>query len=499
MKNEVNPRSLSLIKCSLLFSTMMKNTNSIKWLLIVVLLAGINNVMAQNEKPRVFVLTDIENEPDDAQSLVRFLTYSNQWDVEGIVATTSCWQRDKTAEWRIHEIVDAYGKVRENLEVHENGYPPYKYLKSIIKIGVPKFGMTGVGDDQDSQGSEWLIHCLKKEDPRPLYVQAWGGANVLAQALWKMERTLPKSELDQVIRKIRVYTISDQDDSGPWIRKNFPNIFYVVSPGYEENGGGQYHYATWSGISGDKFHGRFSGPDFAIVDNPWLDKHIRQNHGPLGAEHPHTEYLMEGDTPSFLGLVNNGLNNPERPDFGGWGGRYELYIPPFKKYMYEPETRPIWTNTQDEVWSEITNQFHTSNHATIWRWREAYQHDFAARIDWSNTPEYSKANHPPIAKLGHANEMTVYSGDKVVLSGAGSIDPDNNNLKYQWIHYKEVGTLNASRRNSLKFENLDKQVASFTAPKVDTVKTMHFILAVTDDGTPSLTRYQRVLVNVLPK
>ena len=71
------------------------------------------------EKPRVFVLTDIENEPDDAQSLVRFLTYSNQWDVEGLVATTSCWQRDKTAEWRIHEIVDAYGKVRANLERHE--------------------------------------------------------------------------------------------------------------------------------------------------------------------------------------------------------------------------------------------------------------------------------------------------------------------------------------------------------------------------------------------
>jgi hypothetical protein len=230
-----------------------------------------------------------------------------------------------------------------------------------------------------------------------------------------------------------------------------------------------------------------------------LDKHIRQNHGPLGEEHPHTEYLMEGDTPSFLGLVNNGLNNPERPDFGGWGGRYELYIPPFKKYMYEPETRPIWTDTQDEVWSDITQQYHTSNHATIWRWREAYQHDFAARIDWSNTSDYSKANHPPVAKLGHANEISVKSGEKVTLSGEGSTDPDKDNLNYRWIHYKEVGTLNASRRNSLEFENSDKQVASFTAPNVETVKTAHFILVVTDGGEPSLTRYQRVIVNVLPK
>ena len=97
---------------------------------------------------------------------------------------------------------------------------------------------------------------------------------------------------------------------------------------------------------------------------------------------------MEGDTPSFLGLVQNGLNDPENPNYGGWGGRYEFYIPQFKKYMYYPETRPIWTNAEDEVYSNITKRFHTSNHATIWRWRIAYQHDFAARKDWSNEKEY---------------------------------------------------------------------------------------------------------------
>lgn len=453
------------------------------------------NAQYFKEKPRVFVLTDIENEPDDAQSLVRFLTYSNHWDVEGLVATTSCWQRDKTAEWRIHEIVDAYGKVKDNLEVHEPGYPTYDYLKGIIKTGIPKFGMEGVGEGQDSDGSEWLIQVMEKEDPRPVYIQAWGGANVLAQALWKMERTKTKAALDAIIKKMRVYTISDQDDSGPWMRRSFPDLFYVVSPGYEENGGGQYHYATWSGISGDKFHGRFEGPDFSLVDNLWLDENIRQNHGVLGAEHPHTEYLMEGDTPSFLGLVNNGLNNPEHPDYGGWGGRYELYIPHYQKYMYEPETRPIWTNAEDEVYSEITSRNHTSNHATIWRWREAYQHDFAARIDWSNTDDYNKANHPPVVKLGHPNEISVKSGSKVELSAVGSSDPDNNNLKYNWIHYREVGTLHAYW---LEMQNKDQMITSFTAPKVDKVNTMHFILEIKDDGLPSLTRYERVIVNVVP-
>jgi hypothetical protein len=446
-------------------------------------------------KPRVFVLTDIENEPDDAQSLIRFLTYSNQMDIEGIVATTSCWQRDKTAEWRILEIIEAFGKVRNNLEIHEKGYPTHHYLKSVVTSGLPKFGREGVGEGQDSKGSERLITCLRKNDPRPLYVQAWGGTNVLAQALWKMKQTLSTAELDEICKKIRVYAISDQDDTGPWIRNNFPSIFYIVSPGFEENGGGQYHYAAWTGISGDKFHGRFDGPDFTLVDNPWLDAHVRHNHGPLGAMYPHTDYLMEGDTPTFLGLINNGLNDPEHPNFGGWGGRYELYIPPYKKYMYEPETRPIWTDTQDEVYSEITNRYHTSNKATIWRWREAYQHDFAVRIDWSNTDKYHLANHPPVAKLNHPGKLTVKSGEKVKLSAYGSSDPDNNTLHYQWIHYQEVGTLNSS---GLKIESADRQKASFIAPKTKKAGTIHIILAVTDDGVPSLTRYQRVIVNVLP-
>src|ERR1700687_5534492 len=46
-------------------------------------------------RPRVIVMTDIANEPDDQMSLVRFLLYSNQFDVEGLVATTSTWMKDR--------------------------------------------------------------------------------------------------------------------------------------------------------------------------------------------------------------------------------------------------------------------------------------------------------------------------------------------------------------------------------------------------------------------
>lgn len=452
-----------------------------------------------NPKHRVFVLTDIENEPDDAQSLVRFLTYSNQWDVEGIVATTSCWQRDKTAEWRIHEIVDAYGKVRDKLEIHEPGYPSYEFLKSVIKKGVPKFGMQGVGEGHDSEGSEWLIKCLEKDDPRPVYLQAWGGVNVLAQALWKMERTKSKSELDEIISKIRLYTISDQDDSGPWIRRRFPDIFYIVSPGYQENNGNQYQYATWIGISGDHFLGNFKGPDFSMVDNPWLDEHIRSK-GPLGEVYPQTEYLMEGDTPAFLGLIANGLGDPEHPNYGGWGGRYELYIPSYNEaYMYEPETRPIWTDTEDKVWSDITQEYHTTNQATIWRWRKAYQKDFAARMDWSVTDDYNGANHPPVTVLNgdeslQVMDTTVSAGIWLELSALGSSDPDNHSLNYAWFIYEEAGSYNGT----VSIQNASFLTAKFEIPKDAVGKTIHVILEIQDDGKPFLHAYRRMIIKVAP-
>ena len=468
---------------------------------IVFILALLNtySVSCGIEKTRIVVLTDIENEPDDAQSMVRFLTYANHFDVEGLVATTSIHQQKRTAPARIQRIVEAYGKVQKNLSLHEPGYPSAESLLSVIREGLADYGMNAVGESNDSSGSELLIEAVDRDDPRPLWVTVWGGPNVLAQALWKVKATRSPEALEKFVAKLRVYTISDQDNSGPWIRKTFPDLFYIASPGM--HAGGAYHYATWSGISGDQFHGRFTGADFSIVDNPWLDEHIRQGHGPLGAEHPHTEYLMEGDTPSFLGLVQNGLNSPEHPNWGGWGGRYELYTPRMQKWFQEPETRPLWTNAIDEV-RGVDGNWHTSNHATIWRWRSAYQNDFAARIDWTFKP-YDQANHPPIVKLAHAAELQAKRGDEIQLSAAGTIDPDGDALSYEWFYYAEVGTLTTSSGRSgqpLEIHHFDQQMASFVVPTGRVMPpgtgTMHVILAVTDNGTPALTRYGRVIIDV---
>jgi hypothetical protein len=445
-------------------------------------------------KSRVLVLTDIENEPDDAMSMVRFLLYANHFDVEGLVATTSIHQKDKVAAWRIREIVEAYAKVRDNLELHEPGFPSADQLRATIVEGRPAYGMAAVGEGMDSAGSELLIAAADRDDPRPLWVPVWGGPNVLAQALWKVRATRSPAQLDRFVSRLRVYTISDQDDSGPWIRKNFPRLFYIASPGF--HGGGAYHHATWSGISGDRFHGRFAGANFAIVDNPWLDQHIRAK-GPLGAQYPKVEFIMEGDTPSFLGLIDNGLNAPEHPDWGGWGGRYELYAPRMRKWFAEPETRPLWTDAEDEVMG-VDGHWHTSNKATLWRWRQAYQHDFAARMDWTLVPRH-EANHPPVPTLAHAESLTARPGQRVHLRGDAT-DPDGDDLSFEWFYYPEAGGLSMQSGRTgapLSIDGATTRHASFVVP-TNAFKpgTMHFILAVTDTGTPSLTRYRRVVVDV---
>jgi hypothetical protein len=466
----------------------------------LLLAAGCLSLAGAADKPRVFVLTDIENEPDDAMSLVRYLVYANQFETEGLIATTSIHQQNHVAPQKIRQIVTAYGKVRDNLELHEPGFPTGEQMLALVSEGLPVYGLNGVGEGKDSSASEMLIRAIDRDDPRPLWVPVWGGPNVLAQALWKLRATRSPEALAQAVAKLRVYAISDQDDTGPWLRKEFPGLHYIVSPGF--NAGGAYHHATWSGISGDQFHARFAGGDFSLVTNEWLQTAVRSK-GPLGAEYPHWEFLMEGDTPSFLNLINNGLSHPEHPDWGGWGGRYELYTPRLQKWHLFAETRPIWSDADDEVMG-ADGRWHDSNHATIWRWRSAFQNDFAARMDWTIKP-YAAANHPPLAKLGHPARLTVKRGERVDLSAEGTTDPDGDAVSYHWFYYNEASSFPLSSARSgqpLDIRNFDQPKAWFTVPTTRVMPPgtgdLHIILAVTDHGTPRLTRYQRVSVTVAP-
>ncbi|AQR75616.1 nucleoside hydrolase-like domain-containing protein [Sphingomonas sp. LM7] len=445
----------------------------------------------QPAKVRLFVLTDIGGDPDDKMSMVRLMTYANHFDIEGLVATRN---GGGLFPEQIEKVIQGYAKVRDNLALHEPGFPSTTALRATIARGLPVDGQASIGPGMDSPGSDKLIEAVDRADSRPLWVTVWGGPSVLGQALWKIRQTRSKAALDRIVAKLRIYAISDQDDSGPWIRREFPELFYIVSPG------ATFHKSTWIGISGDRFHGRFAGGDYSLVTNEWIDRNIRGK-GALAAEYPNWKFQMEGDTPSFLYLVDNGLNAPEHPDWGGWGGRYELYAPRPQKWFLTSETRPIWTDTTDEVLGQ-DGQWHDDPYATVWRWRSAFQNDFAARMDWTIKP-YDQANHPPVPKLATPARITAAPGQRVDLSAIGSTDPDGDALSYHWFVYEEPGTRSMSNNISgekLQVRDSDQPKAWLTVKTDRTVApgtgTIHVILAVTDQGTPRLTRYKRVIIDV---
>lgn len=483
---------------------MIKKTLLPFTLLILIISCTLEWLTAQSledQRHRLLVLTDIEADPDDSQSLVRLLLYSNVIDIEGIIATTSTHQRERVAPESIHKIIDAYGKIQPNLLQHEEGFPTEGELHDLVKQGLPVYGMEGVGEGQDSEGSEWIIETLEKDDPRPLWISVWGGPNTLAQALWKIRETRSEEEANRLISKLRVYTISDQDTSGPWMRRTFPDLFYIVSPG-------NYFTGTWIAIGRS-----FDGPNNEVISSNWITENIQQGHGPLGVEYPDVAYLVEGDTPAFLSLIPNGLNDPEHPNVGGWGGRYELYTPdidlsgaPGIPDDTPKESRDIWTDAEDSFQPYRYSEYgrpvqqdttvYTGNQVSLWRWREDFQNDFAARMDWT-LMDYEEANHPPVAKLAHDDTLTVKSGEIFELNADGSYDPDGDSISYLWFQYPEAGTYDGDLSFAPYSPNL-YHLHTIQAPEVESPQTAHFILKVTDKGSPVLTRYKRVVVNILP-
>lgn len=453
-----------------------------------------------SQKNRVIILTDIEADPDDTQSLVRLLLYANQIDIKGLVATTSVWQKTKVAPGSIRKVIQAYGKVQPNLNKHEAGFPSAEALSMVVKEGLAKYGMEGVGNGKDSEGSDWIIKVLEEKDERPLWISIWGGANTLAQALYKIKNTKSPAEAKKLMARLRVYTISDQDDSGIWIRKNFPDLFYIVSPGDD------YGSATWNAMMSV-----VKGIDNEEISNRWLAQNIQQDHGPLGAVYPDVAYGVEGDTPAWLSLIPNGLNEPGHPEWGGWGGRYEFYQPDFAASRkgvsgvpFEPEPRAIWTHAVDSHTPYVHSDYgrtvkldtavFTGNKVTLWRWRDEVQNDFAARMDWC-IKSYEEANHPPVPALGHSEQLTVKSGEGLRLDASGTTDPDGDNLSYLWFHYPEAG----SYKNKIKINSAENLYSVYiVAPEVEKNETAHFILKVTDKGEPQLSRYKRVIVTIVP-
>lgn len=290
---------------------------------------------------------DHRSDPDDVQSMVRFLLYTNELEVEGLVASAGTIANVANKQ-HLLDIIALYDKVDENLRKHDTRYPTADRLRSVTFEG--RSGTYGgsisnnIGTGKDSEASEAIIRIVDKPDSRPVWFCVWGDCSNIAQAVWKVQNTRSDAELQTFLSKIRIYQIAHQDETIDWLLDNFPNLFII------------YSQSTYMGI--------FGGPDDPLGNLTWLNKNIRQDHGPLGEVYPKywaegTEGLKEGDTPSFLYLVSkaHGMNNPEDPTQENWGGQY--------------------------IRSGSTNHWVDGPGSTsISKWKSQYQAEFKNRADW---------------------------------------------------------------------------------------------------------------------
>ena len=458
---------------------MVSGEKTLMRLLILILFLTCSAVCTAEPKPRLIILTDIGGDPDDQQSLIRLMLYSNEFDLEGLIATSAGTLGElPKADVRtdlVREIVEAYGQVRDNLALHAEGFPTVEHLRKLIKSGNKQRGKDAIGEEHDTEGSRWIIAAADRDDPRPLNIAIWGGQTDFAQALWRVRADRGGTGLKNFLSKLRVYDIDDQDHLQSWLFENFPDLFYVLSkhpPGKDKREGG--------------YRGMYLGGNESLTSNEWLDKHLRKDHGPLGALYPNETWtapnphsaMKEGDTPSWFYFLPNGIGNPAYPDWGGWGGRFRH------------EKQGLWLDAQDQVGREKNAR------VNVWRWRPVFQSALAARADWCVKPK-GEANHSPQIAINSDDSrgplaLESAAEEKVNLDARGSSDPDSNKLAFRWTQYREAGTY----EGMVSIEDVDAPQITLPLPADASGKTIHLILEATDNGQPPLTSLRRVVLQV---
>lgn len=467
---------------------------------------------------RVILFTDILNEADDSQTLVRFLMYANKMDIEGMIAVSSCHQyrekndpnpvRNTVHSSEIRKFVAAYGMVRPNLMLHEEGWPSAESLLRVVGAGPEGFGMQAAGKGNTTTGSSIVSRAIQKQDSRPLYIIVNGGANCLAQAIIDMQQSIPVDELEKLLGHIRVFDNAGQDNAGAWIAHHFPYIHYRRSS--------QQVYCFMNGQGPVIWDSTFYP---GKGQHLWANANIQEDHGPLGALYPTRMKWMDtttyhtiegGGSGNFIGFVNHGLFNPEALHWGGWGGRFDTvkalniygnqlkWAEPllhdseseYRPYGMFPQASDTWTDPETGVRYEGVC-------VPIFRWRRAYQNDFAARMDWCIQP-FNRANHNPVAAVGENTSnsfvnLTAAAGEEIILQATSSFDPDGDSLSYRWYVYPEAG----SYKGNIVIKDDQQSSATVALPEDAAGAEIHVILELRDDGLPQLYDYRRIIINMV--
>lgn len=456
---------------------------------VVISFAMVGQVKAdEGLKPRLVVCTDIapaDVEPDDMESMVRLMTYADCFEIEALITSVG-WNCDPyPTEWAqyLQRVIEAYRQDVRNLmkrsDQHdflpmdqENcsqklGYwPSADYLKSRAVMGSQRGGIKVIGESNDSPGSDLLIRLADEADERPIYVAAWGGANTLAQAIWRVKQTRSAEELKRFVRKFRIYTITDQDmqynmrmdraySSHQWLRKEFAGDLQFI-----------WDEGTWQ-------------EQCELGKRSWqLHASYIQGKGALGKEYPDFKWGVEGDTPSFLYVMPNGLNDPEDPYQAGWAGYHERGLCP-------DSLTTAWTSWEEPVRS-ISIGYKK-------RFYPDELNDFIVRMQWADE---GQGNRNPRIVIGSEEKglspifIKAKAGDTIQLDASRSEDPDGDALTFLWWLQPEI------EKGKVQILSPTTPATTVKIPSDAQGQTYHLICEVHDNGPYHLVSYRRICLKV---
>jgi len=480
-------------------------------------------------KPRVIVTCDPEL--DDNNSLIRYILYSADYDTEGLVYASSQvhWKGDgkgttqyipgreyarpgrdlgPQTSWRwkegerfIDDVVEAYEKSYPNLKVHDPDYPTPESLKAVICEGNVEFDSD---ISKDSPGSDLIKKCLLDDDPRPVYIQVWGGPSTASRALKSIEDEYSGAdnweEIKAKVSSKAILCLSGcQDTSFPeYVKPNWPDvkvmmlnrgvipIGYGAIRGVSDPSDTVYYAAEWTaenilrGPLGDNYRVWGDGKQMAPNDPTDYFGFVGKSAAELAAEgfwiwtppQRKGNFISEGDTPMFLNLVGNGLRAHENDAWGGWAGRLGELSDREKANGYTVAFAA--RRGKDDILPDFV---------------PAAQNSFASRIAWSVTPSYEDANHEP--EISGPIALSGAPGKTLKLKVKAS-DPDGDAITCSWAQYK-VG----SYQGDVAVADPTKAATTVTVPAdAKPGDTIHLVLTVQDDGTPTLVHYLRTIITV---
>src|SRR5262245_35230199 len=424
-----------------------------------------------SQRLRIIIETDAGGDPDDEQSLVRFLLYASEWDVEGIIATRPVARErenrnpERTGQAIVRAQLRAYEQCFSKLRQHDARFPQPEALWRVTVPGYPAEG--GEGDE----GVRLIIAAADTADERPIWFCNWGTDAGSAESSLKvaLDRVLKERGPDGYAKFKRRFRLSSADKFGEHTTSIAPPFELWIDTFRPE-------------LDRRRWYHRFSALT-AKAGGFDLERDVRQSHGPLGALYPTNTHMphKEGDTMTFLYLLPVGLGSPEHPEWGSWGGRYGLQDDADGR-------RYFWANVRDTWNGETTRD------ATLARWAAALQNDFAARLDWC-VNDFAGANHPPQPQVAGESVRSVKPGDVIKLDASDSTDPEKQPLRYEWFFYPEATGWTSPLP---QLRATDTSIAEFTAPAVEQARELHVVVALSDTGNPPLTRYQRVRLQIRP-